>query len=615
MVEDHQVNPSKATHRDVEETLAAVLRSGAFNGSAQLSDFLTFIVRKTLANQHEDIKAYSIAVDALGRSEDFDPQTNAAVRVAAGRLRQALSAYNASEESAENPVRIELASGSYVPVFVVNESETKTLSSQGEPTGKLDEIAPLPSLAKTPLAPNLQGEIANTKTPAKPARTPIAVGLVVTGLIVALAAVLSTIRSLDYADNPPIAKPASSTKVAGSSAGTDINAQEVMLRPTVFATLALPDDEYPDWLKLGELRDAINVAIARFEDYKFLGTTIVRKENAQPARTADYQIQLTAHRREDEVRFYGSLTRAVDGEVLWTVQRAISRPASLTDRKIVDMISREASPLFSPYGIIYADIAKGMLNRPATTCFVKTYQYFYSKTDAKHAEARECSEKLIKDGMATSGIHSALTFLHLDTYREDRNPRAGQQPLLAAANHANIALRLAPLSARAHQARFAVFKVQGDRARARASAERALQLNPYDSDIIADFGAWKISIGEVSGGRALFKRVDEELISRPAWLMFYKFLAAELEGDRAQVARLSRLMDVKRSPLTAMAVAIGAHQSGRKDDVKKAWNELKTNAPKIVADPMSNLLKRGFAPEVAQKLIDRFMETDMKSGS
>ncbi|MEE9375725.1 MAG: hypothetical protein V3V04_05265, partial [Rhizobiaceae bacterium] len=122
----------KAKRRDVERALEGVLNSEQFSSSEQLSEFLSFIVNKTLDGKSAEIKAYSIAVDALGRRQDFDPQSNAAVRVAAGRLRQALALYNSQAPQNNAPVTIILEPGSYVPIFEVLESPIDPITSAVE---------------------------------------------------------------------------------------------------------------------------------------------------------------------------------------------------------------------------------------------------------------------------------------------------------------------------------------------------------------------------------------------------------------------------------------------------------------------------------------------------
>ena len=62
------------------------------------------------------LKEYTIAVEALGRSNDFQPNENPIVRVQASRLRECLKEYY-REEGREHPVQIRLPKGQYVPEF------------------------------------------------------------------------------------------------------------------------------------------------------------------------------------------------------------------------------------------------------------------------------------------------------------------------------------------------------------------------------------------------------------------------------------------------------------------------------------------------------------------
>ena len=69
-----------------------------------------------MRGEAQRIKGYTIAVEALGRGESFDPQADPIVRVEAGRLRRTLEHYYAGL-GAQEPIVIELPRGSYVPTF------------------------------------------------------------------------------------------------------------------------------------------------------------------------------------------------------------------------------------------------------------------------------------------------------------------------------------------------------------------------------------------------------------------------------------------------------------------------------------------------------------------
>jgi TolB-like protein len=109
--------PDPAPQRDsVLLALEQLLAWSEIARSPQLGKFLDYIVRRTLDGDEQSIKAYSIAVDVLGRGTDFDPQSDPIVRVQARRLRGLLDDYYRGPGSGET-TRIYLPVGRYVPEF------------------------------------------------------------------------------------------------------------------------------------------------------------------------------------------------------------------------------------------------------------------------------------------------------------------------------------------------------------------------------------------------------------------------------------------------------------------------------------------------------------------
>jgi Malectin domain len=109
---------SAAEHFQVErEELERVLASGIFDRSPSLAQVLTYICLKYFEGTADGIKEYNIAVDALGRSPDFDQKKDSIVRVQVHRLRERLAAYYESD-GASHDVQIAIPQGRYVPQFV-----------------------------------------------------------------------------------------------------------------------------------------------------------------------------------------------------------------------------------------------------------------------------------------------------------------------------------------------------------------------------------------------------------------------------------------------------------------------------------------------------------------
>jgi len=107
---------SDFTRKEILDELDRILASQLFSRSSVLSNFLKYIVEETLEGNTEGLKEYTIAVGALGKSVDFNPQIDAIVRIHAGRLRRLLNAYYMNPEII-NTIKIGLVKGSYVPVF------------------------------------------------------------------------------------------------------------------------------------------------------------------------------------------------------------------------------------------------------------------------------------------------------------------------------------------------------------------------------------------------------------------------------------------------------------------------------------------------------------------
>ncbi len=99
------------TPAEVRLALERILRSRCFEHAGRASDFLRFVVGKTLAGEADRLKGFAIAVDVYGRPPDFDALSDPLVRVEALRLRQRLKEYSGGDGAAE-PVRHELPRGS-----------------------------------------------------------------------------------------------------------------------------------------------------------------------------------------------------------------------------------------------------------------------------------------------------------------------------------------------------------------------------------------------------------------------------------------------------------------------------------------------------------------------
>ena len=90
-----------------------MLSSTVFQRSPVLSGLLRYLIDETIAGRAKTLKSFIVAVDALGRKQDFDSASDSSARVQMGRLRKTLENYYAQNAPSAGGC-IYLLPGSYV---------------------------------------------------------------------------------------------------------------------------------------------------------------------------------------------------------------------------------------------------------------------------------------------------------------------------------------------------------------------------------------------------------------------------------------------------------------------------------------------------------------------
>jgi hypothetical protein len=124
-----------------------VLNSSTFRNAEVLRRLLKFIAEKSTVGETEQLKEYTIAVDGLGKSPDYDPRQDSLVRIEIGRLRNKLADYYRTE-------------GEYDPVVLTIPKGQFRLISETRPP--LLSVQPASQPATTPMpliAPGKKGRL------------------------------------------------------------------------------------------------------------------------------------------------------------------------------------------------------------------------------------------------------------------------------------------------------------------------------------------------------------------------------------------------------------------------------------------------------------------------
>jgi Tol biopolymer transport system component len=125
--------------------LEQVLASEVFAPAHGQQRLLRFLVEKYAHGQREQLKEYTIGVEAFDRGDNFDPRLDPIVRVEASRLRKRLHRYYETA-GRDSRVRINLPRGAYVPVIVTRDAPQPPPEIAAErcaPTGAWEPAARL----------------------------------------------------------------------------------------------------------------------------------------------------------------------------------------------------------------------------------------------------------------------------------------------------------------------------------------------------------------------------------------------------------------------------------------------------------------------------------------
>jgi hypothetical protein len=147
MLAESETSTSPAERDELEW----LLHSRGLGRSTNLARALRYICEEYFAGRSTDIREYTIAVQALGRRHDFDPQTDTIVRVTVHSLRKRLEdIYEA--EGADRPLRLLIPLGGYTPHFVLNSASTPTQAAEATVL-EVEDAAPPPIALPPPEAP------------------------------------------------------------------------------------------------------------------------------------------------------------------------------------------------------------------------------------------------------------------------------------------------------------------------------------------------------------------------------------------------------------------------------------------------------------------------------
>ena len=516
-------------HSDVEAAMGRILDWPEMGRSPQLAQFLAYIVRRTLAGEAQAIKAYSIAVDVLGRPASFDPQSDPIVRVQARRLRALLEQYYAGEGLAD-PVRIDLPVGRYVPEFSSYRAEAPDTA---QPDGGREIVAPLPVPPR--------GHV----TLSWFVLAAIALGLL------ALAYSLSTwaprqARVDNLADNAgrPVVSIMEFENLTGTNSGVSL---------------------------------AAGLALELVTDLEQFDTMNISYGGSRSARggdgaRADFALNGIVRRDGENLQYSAILTALARNEVVWN--RTITLDAAEAQRPdVLDYVSGILSRVLgSSRGPLHARaralIAGGGNLAGRETLYLCRMLFDYYRDTGSYdvaARANACFEALGERGRQNGPALAAMASLAAESAANagasalSRTDRFGLADSLL-----NEAEALAPVSSFVWEQRARLAEERGQHEAAEAAYSSALQLNPANLDAVAARARHLAFMGRIDEGASLAREAIVGAPAPPPWYLAAPTLQRLADGDYAAAledAMLYARADHELGPILAVMAARGRGDS------------------------------------------------------
>jgi tetratricopeptide (TPR) repeat protein len=532
-----------------------IFESEEFARSPVMRRLLRFLVNQTLAGNGEHLKAYSVAVDGLGRDPDFDSQTDSYPRVQVGRLRRMLDAYYARAGFTYG-YRLLIPTGAYrvhlldVPAWPEGgQKPTEKPATQAQEGPSL-EPAEQTDAAAPPVRHTLPG--AGWLTGAA-----LILGVIVIAMAVALAFIIASTERLSPLGNQ------SGSQVAYTRAPG-------MVLLTTEQGVNSPDGLAPSIDQvLGNAVHRSWVVDVRSSD----GAASGARARPDTSRIA-YRLQsvLAGPAGQD---LYLTLWSNHTGKRIWTER------IGLTGRQgaLEDAIRLPVANLVGSLGIIAAQERQrfGPTIGPGYACLLNNAELRVSLDLADIKASHKCLEQTLALDRNSPTVLAASAAMHyrLSTL-EDGQSEAAKTLRARARADAEAAIRLDPFSPDAQMASARIAFTEGRCSLGRAQALRAIDLNPYEPEYYAHTGMHLFACGypDEEHYLTLARQMNPQLSA------FYSMPVIVAMGERGQgeealaLAQSLPITSPTQMPFYAITMAVAYANGGQKTRAAGIWRQL-----------------------------------------
>lgn len=323
------------------------------------------------------------------------------------------------------------------------------------------------------------------------------------------------------------------------------------------------------------LRDDIASGLSRFSTLSVATPSTAENQ-------VDYRLDATLQMDEDRLRLSTRLINIDAGEQVWgkTFERDMQGQSAVAVQD--DLSAKVIAAVGDPFGAMLRNLQQQVATKdPASLspfeAVLRHSIYRQRLSPEDHLVTREALEKAAAQAPHDANVWASLAAVRIEEIKHhyNRRPDAGAKALEAARN----AVRADPQNSYAH---FELAEVQAflkDLGAFRVAAERAYELNPYDSEAVAMLGILSGYAGDWDRGRDWTARAMALNPDHPGWYRFSHFFDAYLDGRYEEALEIQQRVnqpDYFADPYTKTIVMV---RLGRMDEARRAAADFKRLLP------------------------------------
>ncbi|AID32155.2 hypothetical protein EFV37_10955 [Mesorhizobium loti] len=569
----------------VRETLERLLASETFGRSERARKLIRYLVEREQAGEADRLKGFSIAMDVFGKDGDFDPSTDAVVRVQAGRLRELLQQYFANEGIAE-PVRIAIPRGGYVPAYELNAIRLPEVAKPAEQAPAAAAPAEHPNTADEAVAP--AALLAPAAAPAPSVARHLTFFWMAIVVVIAMLGVLILRQGggalLAGGDLPATFESAGLTSSIAPSPASEA-------LPLVYIAVKASGAD------ASRVAASLRAGLSGFDTIDFIGRDTVDKTDPVASATS-FMFDVLPGPGAGEITI--ELQSVATGRVLLSrnLTAADSAPSAVEDR-----IAGILSSALPASGTIYNYIEQSGIQNGLTQCLLLNGKYYLDQNARTHEAAYRCLETLAENGAKSSLVYSELASLHLEAVN-DHYAYPPDATIEKAMTFAHRAVQMGPTSPYAHRSYGYINSRLGNADEALRWMRKAHDLNPYDVSMAAAYGYGLVFAGRYAEGTPLLAHAVDASSGHPTWWDFGLFAGELMLGDTSKAAIASSALRTTATKSHYLAARlIGARISGQDSLARKLLDELTAKFPKFAANPRATFIDRKYPADLTERLV------------